>query len=153
MHALLCYDNLIAFSCIHGLARDGALCTCTYMQGQRVRTVIYQVLARYAMTWSLSTLLLTAVATMASQASVPGGGPAQVLPVTLMRFVCAKCSETGQLYSWGLFLSREAVHRHIAVVIGCGLTPVKILFRLRLQKIYPLRNTTTTCKGTAHGLT
>jgi hypothetical protein len=39
------------------------------------------------------------------------------------------------------------------VVIGCGLTPVKILFRLRLQKNCPRRNTTTTCKGTAHGLT
>ncbi len=39
------------------------------------------------------------------------------------------------------------------VVIGCGLTPVKILFRLRLQKIYPRRNTTTTCEGTDHGLT
>ncbi len=89
------------------------------MQGQRVRTVIYQVLARYAMTWSLSMLLLTAVATMASRASVPGGGPAQVLPVTLMRFVCAKCTETGQLYSRGLFLSREAVHRHIAASKPC----------------------------------
>jgi hypothetical protein len=41
----------------------------------------------------------------------------------------------------------------VAVVIGCGLTPVKILFCLRLQKICPRRNTTTTCKGTAHGLT
>ena len=39
------------------------------------------------------------------------------------------------------------------VVIGCGLTPVKILFRLRLQKIYPQCNTTTTCKGSTHGLT
>ncbi len=40
-----------------------------------------------------------------------------------------------------------------AVVIGCGLTPVKICFCLRLQKNCPRRNTTTTCKGTAHGLT
>jgi hypothetical protein len=58
---------------------------------------------------------------------------------------------------------RPKARRHLAttmidridpiVVIGCGLTPVKILFRLRLQKNYPRRNTTTTCKGTAHGLT
>jgi hypothetical protein len=41
----------------------------------------------------------------------------------------------------------------LPVVIGCGLTPVKILFRLRLQKICPRRMSTTTCKGTAHGLT
>jgi hypothetical protein len=90
-----------------------------YMQGQRVQTVIHQVLARYAMTWSLSTLLLTAVAIMASRASVPGGGPAQVLPVTLTRFVCAKCSETSQLSSRGLFLSRAAVHHHIAASKPC----------------------------------
>ena len=41
----------------------------------------------------------------------------------------------------------------VLVVIGCGLTPVKILFRLRLQKICTRRNTTTTCKGSTHGLT
>ncbi len=38
------------------------------------------------------------------------------------------------------------------VIIGRGHTPVKILFRLRLQKLCPLRKSTTTCKGTAHGL-
>ncbi len=27
----------------------------------------------------------------------------------MTRFVCAKCTETGQLSSWGLFLSRAAV--------------------------------------------
>ncbi len=43
--------------------------------------------------------------------------------------------------------------RPCLVVIGCGLTPVQILFRLRLQKNYPRRMSTTTCKGTAHGLT
>jgi hypothetical protein len=92
-----------------------------YMQGQRVQSVIYQELARYAMTWSLFTLLLTAVAIMASRVSVParGAGPVQVLPVTLTRIVCAKCSETGQLSSRGLFLGRAAVHRHIAASKPC----------------------------------
>jgi hypothetical protein len=41
----------------------------------------------------------------------------------------------------------------LLVVIGRGHTPVKILSRLRLQKIYPRRMSTTTCKGNAHGLT
>ena len=40
----------------------------------------------------------------------------------------------------------------LQVVIGRGPTPVKILFRLRLQNIYPRRMSTTTCKGTDHGL-
>ncbi len=35
------------------------------------------------------------------------------------RFVCAKCSETGQLSSRGLFLSRAAVLRHIAASKPC----------------------------------
>ncbi len=38
------------------------------------------------------------------------------------------------------------------VVIGCGLTPVKILFRLQLQKTFPRCMSTTTAKGTDHGL-
>ncbi len=67
------------------------------------------------MMWSISTLLLIAVAIMASQATVPTSGEsAPGLGVRVTRFVCAMCSETGQLFSWGLFLSRVAVRRHIA---------------------------------------
>ncbi len=42
---------------------------------------------------------------------------------------------------------------HEAVVYISRLTPVKILFRLRLQKICPWRNPTYVSKGTDHGLT
>jgi hypothetical protein len=69
------------------------------------------------MAWSVCTLLLTAVALMASRASVPAGPDSEqgrAATRTLTRFVCAKCSATGQLSSRGLFLSRAAVHRHIA---------------------------------------
>jgi hypothetical protein len=77
------------------------------------------------MTWSVCTLLLSAVALMASRASVPAGpdsehGRAATRTLTLARFVCAKCSETGQLSSRGLFLSRAAVHRHIAASRPCS---------------------------------
>ena len=77
------------------------------------------------MTWSVCTLLLTAVALMASRASVPAGpdselGRAATRTLRLTRFVCAKCSETGQLSSRGLFLSRAAVHRHIAALRPCS---------------------------------
>ena len=37
----------------------------------------------------------------------------------MTRFVCAKCTETGQLSSRGLFLSRAAVRRHIAASKQC----------------------------------
>ncbi len=75
------------------------------------------------MTWSVCTLLLTAAAIMASQASVPAGpdsekGRPAARPLT--RFVCAKCSETGQLSRRGLFLSRAAVHRHISQSQPCS---------------------------------
>jgi hypothetical protein len=65
---------------------------------------------QYALTWCINTLLLTAVAIMAS---VLAAGPAQGLGGRVTRFVCAKCTETGQLSSWGLFLSRAAVWRHL----------------------------------------
>ena len=72
------------------------------------------------MTWSISTLLLIAVAIMASRATVPTSGEsAPGLGVRVPRFVCAKCSETGQLSSRGLFLSRAAVRRHIAASKQC----------------------------------
>jgi hypothetical protein len=83
--------------------------------------------ARYSMTWSVCTLVLTAAAIMASRASVPVGpdsespvmhGRAATRPLT--RFVCAKCSETGQLSSRGLFLNRAAVHRHISQSKPCS---------------------------------
>ena len=79
------------------------------------------------MAWSVCTLLLTAVALMASRASVPAGpdseqGRARAATRTLIRFVCAKCSATGQLSSRGLFLSPSlaAVHRHIAASRPCS---------------------------------
>jgi hypothetical protein len=72
------------------------------------------------MTWSVSTLLLVAVVIMASRVSVPGAGPAASgLRCRLTRFVCAKCTDTGQLSSRGLFLSRAAVRRHIAASKPC----------------------------------
>ena len=72
------------------------------------------------MTWSVSTLLLIAVAIMASRASVPPTGPAAPgLGCQATRFVCAKCTETSQLSSWGLFLSRAAVRRHITASKPC----------------------------------
>jgi hypothetical protein len=74
------------------------------------------------MTWSVCTLLLTAVALMASQASVPAGPDSEqgrAATRTLTHFVCAKCSETCQHSSRGLFLSRVAVHRHIAASKPC----------------------------------
>jgi hypothetical protein len=75
------------------------------------------------MTWSVCTLLLTAVTLMASPASVPAGPDSEqgrAATRTLTRFVCAKCSETGQLSSRGLFLSRAAVHRHIRASKPCS---------------------------------
>ena len=73
------------------------------------------------MTWSVSTLLLIAVAAiMASRVSVPTAGPAAPgLGCRATRFVCAKCTETGQLSSRGLFLSQTAVQRHIAASKQC----------------------------------
>ncbi len=75
------------------------------------------------MTWSVCTLLFTAVALMASRASVPAGPDSEhgrAATRTLTRFVFAKCSETGQLSSRGLFHSRAAVHRHIAALRPCS---------------------------------
>ncbi len=86
------------------------------------------------MTWSVCTLVLTAAAIMASQASVPVGpdlespvvhGQAATLPLT--RFVYAKCSETGQLSSLGLFLNWAAVHRHILQSKPCSAAKMGIL--------------------------
>ena len=74
------------------------------------------------MTWSVCTLLLATVALMASQASVPAGpdsAQGRAATRTLTRFVCAKCSETGLLSSRGLYLSRAAVHSHIAASKPC----------------------------------
>ncbi len=82
-----------------------------------------KLVALYAMMWSICTLLLTAVAFMANRASVPAlaAVPEQGLSgaATLTRFVCAKCSETSQLSSLGLFLSRSAVRSHIGALKLC----------------------------------
>ena len=72
------------------------------------------------MTWSLPTLLLTVVAIMASQARVPSeSGPANLKGPCVTRYVCTKCTETGQLSSRGLFLSRAAVQRHLSASKPC----------------------------------
>ena len=67
-------------------------------------------------------LLAVAVAIMANRASaVPSQGqasPAARGPV-VTRFVCAHCTDTGQLSSHGLFLNRAAVRRHIAASKPC----------------------------------
>ena len=89
------------------------------------------------MTWSVCTLLLTAVALMTSRASVPAGPDSEqgrAATQTLKRLVCAKCSATGQLSSRGLFLSRAAVHRHIAASRPCsaakmGIREIQVFFR------------------------
>jgi hypothetical protein len=90
------------------------------------------------MTWSVCTLLLTAVALMASQATVQASPDSEqgraAATRTLTRFVCAKCSETGQLSSRGLFLSRAAVHRHIGHSKPCsaakmGIREIQVEFR------------------------
>jgi hypothetical protein len=85
---------------------------------QRVQTVLFQVFD----IWSVSTLrlLLITVAIMASRVSVPAVGPAAPgLGCPATRFVCAKCTETVQLSSRCLFLSRAAVLRHIAASKPC----------------------------------
>ena len=63
---------------------------------------------------SVCTLLLAAVVFMASQASPPILGGADAGGVQVTRFVCVHCTQTGQLSSRGLFLSRAAVRRHIS---------------------------------------
>ena len=69
------------------------------------------------MLWSVSTLLLIAVAIMASRVSVPAAGPAA--PGLGCQATRVKCTETSQLSSRGLFLSRAAVRRHIAASKPC----------------------------------
>ena len=68
---------------------------------------------------SVCTLLLAAVVFMASQASPPILGGADAGGVQVTRFVCVHCTQTGQLSSRGLFLSRAAVRRHISHAIAC----------------------------------
>ena len=68
------------------------------------------------MKWCVTTLLLIAVAIMAS---VPAANPAQGLRGQVTLFVCPKCTETGQLSCWGQFLSQAAVLRHMAASKLC----------------------------------
>ena len=68
---------------------------------------------------SVCTLLLAAVVFMASQASPPILGGADAGGVQVTRFVCVHCTQTGQLSSRGLFLSRAAVRRHISHAQAC----------------------------------
>jgi hypothetical protein len=89
-----------------------AQCTCTNWWSAHATQVVL-------IHWSVSTLLLTVVAIMASQASVLAAGLAQGLRCLATRFVCAKCTETGQLSSRGLFLSQAAVRRHLAASKPC----------------------------------
>ena len=75
---------------------------------------------RHAMTstvWTLVLLALAAIMASGARAAAMAGGPgvcglAGGLGVT--RFICVKCTETGQLSSQGLFLNRASVRRHIA---------------------------------------
>jgi len=75
---------------------------------------------RHAMTstvWTLVLLALAAIMASGARAAAMSGGPgvcglAGGLGVT--RFICVKCTETGQLSSQGLFLNRASVRRHIA---------------------------------------
>ena len=106
-------------------------CTCInqYNSGsglQRVQTVVFQLCD----IWSVSTLLLIAVAIMASQVSVPAAGPAAPgLGCRATRFVCAKCTRSCQLSSLCLFLSRAAVLHHIAASNPCRASAAKLGFR------------------------
>jgi hypothetical protein len=81
-----------------------------------VQTVLFQVCDICNVVARLHPLLI-AVAIMASRVSVPAAGPAA--PGLGCRATRAKCTETGQLSSWGLFLSRAAVLRHIAASKPC----------------------------------
>ncbi len=60
--------------------------------------------------------MLTTVTIMAS---VPAACLAQGLGGRVTRFVCAKCTETCQLSSQGLFLSLVVVWRHLAASKPC----------------------------------
>ena len=71
------------------------------------------------MLWSVSTLLLIAVAIMASRVSVPGARAGPAAPGLGCQATRVKCTETSQLSSRGLFLSRSAVLRHIAASKPC----------------------------------
>ena len=80
-------------------------------------------MARNAMMSRWPTLLLAVtVAIVASRASaVPSqdqSSPAARGPV-VTRFVCAHCTDTGQLSSRGLFLNRALVHRHFVASQPC----------------------------------
>ena len=76
----------------------------------RASIFLTQSLPRHAMTSTVWTLVLVAFAAiMASGASAMSGGPGVVT-----RFICVKCTETGQLSSHRLFLNRASVRRHIA---------------------------------------
>ena len=75
-------------------------------------------LPRHAMTSTVYTLLLLAVAIMASGGSAaPARAAASAgagLAGRVTRFICVKCTETGQLSSHWLFLNWASVQRHIA---------------------------------------
>jgi hypothetical protein len=67
---------------------------------------------------------------MASQASVPASPDSEqgrAATRTLTLFVCAKCNETSQLSSRGLFLSRVAVHHNIGHLKPCSAAKMGIL--------------------------
>jgi hypothetical protein len=86
----------------------------------RASIFLTQSLPRHAMTstvWTLVLLALAAIMASGAQAAAMSGGPgvcglAGGLCVT--RFICVKCTETGQLSSHSLFLNRASVRRHIA---------------------------------------
>ena len=63
----------------------------------------------------------------ADRSGVPAAGPAA--PGLGCRATRAKCTETGQLSSWGVFLSRAAVLRHIAASKQCRAAKLQVGIR------------------------
>ena len=98
-----------------------------YKHGNLVQIIF---LPRHAMTSTVCTVVLVALAIMASGGSAasssaaagePGPGRGRCGPgFGVTRFICVKCTETGQLSSHGLFLNRASVRRHIAGSKPCN---------------------------------
>jgi hypothetical protein len=115
------YNVFIYFLYDLGLDRGCAvvhLYILLYVDSFTCETVLQSPVARNAMMTRWPTLILAVtVAFMASRASAAPSqdqsSPAARGPV-VTRFVCAHCTNTGQLSSRGLFLNRVAVRRHIA---------------------------------------
>jgi hypothetical protein len=115
------YNVLIKFLSVPGLDSKCAvvhLYVLLYKVSITCETVLQRPVARNAVMTRWPTLFLAVtVAIMASRSSAAPSqdqsSPAARGPV-VTRFVCAHCTNTGQLSSRGLFLNRVAVRRHTA---------------------------------------